>query len=103
MTATAWIAIGFTAAGWVIGLAVQWGYNKNWFQTMSDTVKRYAEHHVKHFEAIAHLETANRENAKQLAGHEQLDDERFYRIEALLKESRDDIKQILRSLSEHAK
>ena len=103
MTTTAWIALGFTAAGWVIGLAVQWGYNKNWFQTMSDTVKRYTDHHAKHFEAIAHLETMTMDRKRQLDGHELLDDERFLRIEALLKESRDDIKLILRSLNGHAK
>ena len=59
-------------------------------------IKHHEQHHSKHFTAIGEIENQASASEQQLKDHEKLDDERFVRIEALSKEMRDDIKELLR-------
>ena len=60
---------------------------------------KHDKYHGEHFAAIGILENTTARTVQQNTDHEKLDDERFERIEAMNKEIRDDIKEILRSLN----
>ena len=54
--------------------------------------------HDKHFDSIRGLENAGATIVQQMNDHQRVDEERFGRIEEMLREGRDDIKEILRSV-----
>lgn len=59
-------------------------------------IDKHSGHHRVHFARIGDIESTAKTLAQTLKGHEELDTERFGRIEELLKENRDDIKELLK-------
>lgn len=94
-TALAALIIG--VLGYVVGWAVTYGQNKQWRADVDKQLDKQSQHHSKHFEHEARINVALQTLGQQHIGHAELDDERFGRIEELMKEMRDDIKTILKA------
>lgn len=82
-----------------ISIAFGQGDVKRWRAGVEQQIDKHARHHAAHFEHIGNLESSLKTLEQIVKGHEELDTERFGRIEELLKENRDDIKEVLRSLN----
>ena len=65
---------------------------------MKQALGKYDELHAGHIDSIHAIESAAGTALQRLLDHEQVDEERFGRIEGMLKESRDDIKDILKTV-----
>ena len=95
---TAWIALGFTALGWLIGALIHLGYNKRKIEDMELAIKTQQASLDKVSETVARVDSTIQNLRVELDGHENLDDARFNNLHALMTEARDDIKIILTHL-----
>lgn len=57
---------------------------------------RYDVKHDKHFDAARDLETGAASMQQQITDHDRRDEERFNRMEEMFRETRDDIKELLK-------
>lgn len=100
-----WIAIGLTALAWLVAIAVMWGKFSNRMDHIEAEQTKQNKYHAEHFERIGKTETLTAESGQKLHDHEKSDDDRFQRIdercgriEDMCKETRTDVKDILKSV-----
>ena len=98
-----WIGTAITVLTVLISLAVAWTKMGGYVDSLKEDIAKHDKWHGQHFDKIGHLESSQAAMGQKLESHIEDDRNHFERISELLKEGRDDIKEILRTLRNGSK
>jgi dsDNA-binding SOS-regulon protein len=84
----------------LITFAVMWGYNKRRLDEMDDKHEASSKKHADHYREIGDINTALASISTEAKAHFADDNRQFGEVGGMLKEQREDIKQLIRMVGE---